>query len=482
MRRFLPAVAVLSAGFLLTSADLQGAPPAASRPVPLDQFGQNAAVDFPGKIKSAAMLKQLDAAEEADLKRHPSVGCKSTQVDQPGSFFKVQKIKDRWWFVAPSGEALYSLGIDCIGSSVKSKDGRDDYRANLIRKWGEKNYRNRFDQRTVVRLRSWGFNTLGNWCDATTVARCRMPYVHTGPKTWECKVAYIDGDICDAFDPAFEQETRRVAGELAKNKRDKMLIGYFVDNELPWWNLGYDVLAMDTEAHARRKFIKQLQAKYESIGALNKAWGTSAKSYAELQWPGDGKSSAADKDLAEYRGRFAERFYRGWYNAIKAADPNHLVLGSRIPYPMDEVVAANARYTDVLSFNHYGADLPSAFDRYYKAFGKPLLIGEYAFDSLDAGLQSAHVQVLSQAERGTGYRYMTEQLAAKPYFVGSHYFQYVDEPVNGRAPDGENSFNGFVSVCDVPYAELVQAARNTNARVYAIHAGTVAPTARRPHM
>lgn len=478
---FLPSLFVVAGCFAASSAPFATAAEKAAAQS-LDQFGQNAAADFAGKVKSTAMLKQLDAAEQADLRSQPGRPQTGTAATAADSFFKVSKIKDRWWFVSPTGEKFYSLGIDCISPSVTSKDKRDDYRQNLMRKWGDKSYRSRFLTRTTARLRSWGFNTLGNWCDETTISGSRMPYVHMGPKTWECKVEYIEGDICDAFDPSFEKETRRVAAQLGRNKDDTLLVGYFVDNELPWWNLGYDVLAMGEKAPARSEFIKQLQSEYGTVAGVNRAWGTAAKSFAELRWPGDGKSARADKDLAQYRGRFAERFYRGWYQAIKAADPNHLILGSRIPYPMDEVVAACAHNTDVLSFNHYGADLPAIYDRYYKSFGKPMLIGEYAFDSLDAGLLKAHVRVKSQAERGAGYSYMTEQLAAKPYFVGSHYFQYVDEPVNGRASDGENSFNGFVSVCDVPYRELVKAARATNARIPAIHSGTTAPTQHRPHL
>ena len=41
------------------------------------------------------------------------------------------------------------------------------------------------------------------------------------------------------------------------------------------------------------------------------------------------------------------------------------------------------------------------------------------------------------------------------------------EPVTGRETDGENYNIGFVSVGDVPYAPLVQAARAVHAEAYA---------------
>ena len=41
----------------------------------------------------------------------------------------------------------------------------------------------------------------------------------------------------------------------------------------------------------------------------------------------------------------------------------------------------------------------------------------------------------------------------------------MDQPLTGR-PDGENYQIGFVTVADVPYPELVKAARDTAASMY----------------
>jgi hypothetical protein len=72
--------------------------------------------------------------------------------------------------------------------------------------------------------------------------------------------------------------------------------------------------------------------------------------------------------------------------------------------------------------------------------------------------------------------YYTEQLAAVPYVIGSHYFQYRDEPITGRF-DSETAYNGFVNVADIASEPLVAAARATNARIYVVHAGVEAPFA-----
>ncbi len=50
--------------------------------------------------------------------------------------------------------------------------------------------------------------------------------------------------------------------------------------------------------------------------------------------------------------------------------------------------------------------------------------------------------------------------------MGSHYFQYADQPVTGRAFDDENYQIGFIDVTDTPYPEMVAAARSVGATMY----------------
>ena len=52
-----------------------------------------------------------------------------------------------------------------------------------------------------------------------------------------------------------------------------------------------------------------------------------------------------------------------------------------------------------------------------------------------------------------------------PISSGAHWFQYIDEPLTGRTLDGENAHVGFVTVADLPYVELVAAARDANLSV-----------------
>ena len=238
----------------------------------------------------------------------------------------------------------------------------------------------------------------------------------------------------------FAREARRIAQHsLTGFKDDPWVLGHFIDNELDWDKFSERLLAAPHDLPAKQWALAKLAQRYKNIAALNAAWGTTAESFAALRWPfkrDQTPSAAAARDMGELRGEFAQRWYRAWAQAIRAAAPHHLVLGSRIhlgdKYP--EVIAACAKYVDVMSLNHYrlGPEV-DVLERIYAIAKKPLFIGEYGHNSLDEGLLTAAVPVASEAERGIGFRYYTEQLAALPYVVGSHYFQYWDEPITGRS-------------------------------------------------
>ncbi len=473
----------------------------------IDQFGQNSNCTSSPGVMSLSDLSRAEAKESCELSGIEKQTSNGVAVLGPKlratGFFRLEKWKERWWLVSPSGTLFYSTGINCVGAlpftrvthssrrayrwlpsdsgilgaSTKS-GGASLYAANLIRKWNA-NYQEKSRGRAIARMKSWGFTTLGNWCEEGLLKQHQMPYVSMGPETWMLGIQYIDGDIADVYDPRFEENAVKVARPLGKNQNDSMLIGYFIDNELPWWSIPYDIFVLAPDAPAKVAWLKWLQAKYHTIDELNRVWETKASEFNTLHWPGDKANTKANEDMKELLGDFAERFYSTWYKAVKKADPNHLVLGSRIPYAMDEVVLACARHTDVLSFNKYAVAPGDDFKRYYRLTQKPMLIGEYGFDSLDAGLLTAYVPVQNQVERGRGFRYYTEQAAALPFFIGTHYFQYIDEPLTGRE-DGETSFNGFVAVTDIPYPALTNAARRTNSRIYRVHAGLLPPFSQKP--
>jgi hypothetical protein len=157
--------------------------------------------------------------------------------------------------------------------------------------------------------------------------------------------------------------------------------------------------------------------------------------------------------------------------AVKKHDPNHLNLGLRFGGSAPEEIIKASRGFDVFSFNNYGYSVnQDNIKRIYDLTGLPMIIGEFHFGVPGRGLAPGLAQTADQEERGVAYRYYVENAAANPAIIGTHWFQWVDQPPTGRN-DGENYNIGFVDVTDRPYTELVNAARETFRRLPDVHSG-----------
>lgn len=188
------------------------------------------------------------------------------------------------------------------------------------------------------------------------------------------------------------------------------------------------------------------------------------------------------------------RYFQAVCDAIRKADPSHLILGmrfSRYPLParqaggncpgcvqqqaLPEAVVRASNVFDVVSFNDYSMEPPlDTVNRIYRLLKRPILIGEFHFGSPDRGYAPGLVMVKSQTERGKAFQHYLEHYAELPFVVGAHYFQLNDEPVAGRS-DGENYNIGFVNELDIPYPEMVSFAKATHRRLYSVHAGQTRP-------
>ncbi len=492
----------------------------------VDEFGQNSHGTWPSKVYSEEELRAWDRREVMELEQMPQMQDRDKYQAWTGGgrhegtgFFRTKKIDGRWWLVAPNGNLFFSSGIDCVlpgiyapltnltrpaytslppkdgifeecWEEIQRKDGTFDgvsfYRANLARKWGE-GYLKKFNDRALKRQISWGFTTIGNWSAIDQYRAKKIPYVTMGTGNWyfphtPVEFPMVTHKIEDVFDPSFERNALMVAKEtLTPFRDDPWCIGHFLNNELDWGAFPEMILELPNTREAKQWALGRLKEKYGTVEALQTAWHLKVTSFDKIYWPKKPHSNAV-KDMAEIRGEYADLWYGKWTKAYHQADPNHLVLGSRIHQIGEyvEVIEACGKHVDVVSFNHYEV-VPKVgeFDKLAAKIDKPFLIGEYSHNSLDTGLLTTAVPVRDQRDRATGFRLYTEQLAARPYFVGCHYFQFQDEPITGRS-DTETAYNGFVSVADVPNPFLVQAARATHARIYDLHAGKIPPFDQKP--
>jgi hypothetical protein len=450
----------------------------------LDEFGQYRHAEWPGKARTEAELKKAWADEAAGLEHAsfsghcPFGGFANTKAKATG-FFRVEKVDGRWWFVCPDGHLFYSTGVNGIGPGSGTRTtGREDYfakippplpppagapgprgapqasfyTANVQRRHGA-DWRRPWAELTARRLSVWGINT--SYGPALNEALGKhpdnKPYVLT-LRGWQTDQSVMG--MPDVYSDAFSQRVDEAAARsLTPRKDDPLMVGYFIGNEPPWpgreSQLVDEFLAKgpsETEKHFRAELAK-----------------------------GDTPERRKQLVLAAF-----ERYLATINAAVKKHDPNHLNLGIRFGgTPPDDVIKL-ARGFDVYSLNKYRYAVPTELlDHVQALVDLPLLIGEFHIGVPGRGLAPGLVQAMNQEERGLAYRYYVEHAAAHPAVIGTHWFQWIDQPATGRN-DGENYNIGWIDVTDQPYAELVAAAKVTHARLLDLHSGKVPPTGRNP--
>jgi hypothetical protein len=478
----------------------------------IDTFGQYKHKDWAGKTHSASELiaRREAEARELALNRSPDDwdrfgGWNSSPQLKATGFFRVEKHQGKWWLVDPDGKLFWSHGIDCVrgvdvtpiierecwfedfpGDKPEFRDfltsgyalkghyaGRSPKSfffsgANLARKYGS-DWKAAYSDVIHRRLRSWGLNTIGNWSDEATRLMRRTAYTDAissrGAKNIEGSEGYW-GKFPDVFDATFVQGLRRsMAAKKDKSANDPWCIGYFSDNEMSWGDelsLGIAALKSPPKQAAKEVFVADLKAKYGDVARLNATWGTKYDSWEVLLESREApdKTRARD-DLVAFYTKAAEAYFRTVHDSIKAVAPQQLYLGCRFAWVNDRAAIAAAKYCDVISYNLYRRDVG---DFKYPGGDKPLIIGEFHFGALDRGMfHTGLVPVANQAARAQAYKDYVLGAVRHPQFVGTHWFQYKDEPTTGRLYDEENYQIGFVDIADTPYAETIAASREVQA-------------------
>ena len=445
----------------------------------IDEFGQYTHADWLGKAHSLDALQQVWTAEAAGLKTAPTKRCPyggflGTSAKATG-FFRVEQIDGRWWFVCPDGHLFYSTGVNGVGTGSGTRvQGREKlfaelppenlapqrrrgrssggsfYTWNLQRRFGD-DWRAKWSGFTAQRLAAWGFNTMHNWgVPERTPVEPRVTYAAM-LRGWQAGPTIMG--MPDVYAAEFSNRVDEAASrQLAPLKDDPWMLGCFIGNE-PSWPGREGQLCDAILAGPPSEMQKRLRAHLA-----------------------EGDTPARRKDFI-----FAAfQRYVGTINAaVRRHAPNHLNLGIRFGGEPSEAVMKAAAGFDVFSVNiySYGPDR-AKLDRLYALVQRPILIGEFHIGAPERGLAPGLVQAGNQEERGVAYRYYAEQCAAHPAMIGTHWFQWLDQPATGRN-DGENYNIGFVDVTDQPYAELVAAAKLTHDRLLEIHRGNLRPVDRK---
>lgn len=481
----------------------------------IDRFGQPAFGTWDGKITGPTDMAAQRAEEDADLALNPGPGGLQGSTTLPSQapsnrWRTIRYPSGRWYLVHPSGRLFWSMGITTVRYSEGTPlTGREMLfqqlplrvqssphygtllrngqqietvnfaSANLEAKYGS-NWRSEFSSRALDRVKSWGFNTLGDWADPSILPQSDVPYllgITTNEFPTRLPTTINSRTLPDPFDPSFPGfVANRLALAIAGHNGRPEFMGVYVDGELPWGAMdsnrnrdliAFMVLNSPDAQPAKRVLMSMLRRKYGSISRLNRSWGTSFTSWRTVTDPGLGIRPIAHSDLREFVAAYALKYYRTVANAFTATGCTGLYFGSREGWQSTpEVAKAAARFVDVFSMGIY--QRPELVDWDFGGIDKPVIVSEFSFGATDRGSWNpGPVSTTSQDDRSNLMRdfYLTALQSNK--VVGAHWFQYFDQHASGRF-DEENYNMGFVSIADNPHREMVSVARSIGGSLYSI--------------
>ncbi len=385
----------------------------------------------------------------------------------------------------------YSYRKEHYLSPFKQGETFSHYQANLERKYGEETPRAhlaKWEDVTLDRFLNWGFTSFGNWTGIEFYHKNRMPYFANGWIIGDFKTVpsgYWGGVVPDVFDVAFEKRAAITVKKIADEvKNNPWCIGVFIDNEKTWglpgslkgqYGIVLEALKLKaSESPTKQQFTTKLKKKYKTITALNAAWDTNIENWTVFEIGIDLKkeenfNKTIVNDFSELLEFFASRYFEITEKALEKYMPNHLYMGCRFAaWGMNqEVIRAAKKHVDVISYNYYEETIGSKHWDFLDTIDMPSIIGEFHSgvigpDTFNAGL----VMASSLKDRARMYTKYMETVIDNKYFVGAHWFQYIDSPVSGRAYDGENYNIGFVRNTDIPYINMVNAAKKLNKNLY----------------
>ncbi len=356
-------------------------------------------------------------------------------------FFHLEQIQGRWWLVTPEGNAFLSKGV-CNVSYSPEADSAPRAPADTAA-WAKMASR---------QLRDWNFNTVGAWSarEMYTTGIAYSPVVNMAASAG--RDVWLKGGAVDYFSPEFRDVADRIAKQqCASRASDPWLIGYFTDNELRW---GPDWRSKESLLESYLKMPETSEG-FRRATAFLKTRGRAPESL-----------TGADKDA--FLEAVATEYGRVTSEAIRRYDTNHMVLGCRFAgYAPDAVLRALAPHFEVFSYHSYSPDAPlAALERIAKLTGKPTMVTEFSFKAMDSGLpntKGAAKPVATQQDRADGFARYVQALFSLPSCVGYHWFEYRDQPAEGRRLDGENSNYGVVKIDFTPWEVLTTRMRQVNA-------------------
>ena len=349
-------------------------------------------------------------------------------------FYRTTRRHGRWFFVDPSGEPFWSLGMNHLDSATlrypDSGDAWEQRHGNSMEIWL---------RHVREDLLDWGFNTVG-WVQEVVTRSPEnhrhsraftpeeyqwldMPYCHLLPfaeiHQWE-----VETRLPDITSTGFEEWCDYVARDhCARLSDDPKLIGYFSADCPVWVHTTHD-----------------------------NEWRGSLFDAGRLE------SDAGRRELS----KLAERYYRVTHDAVRRYDANHLILGDRYeanaPLPI-EVTDAATPFVDVMSFQCFGTPdhVRDTISRFAGRCRRPVLVADSA--QRTSNPHGASDGVTDPRHDPAAHGRVLDMLIDIPECIGYH--------LCGAYLKNRTRRSGFRDHRDVPDQEMIAGMRDHNRRAIA---------------
>jgi agarase len=336
-------------------------------------------------------------------------------------FYRVgQDESGRWWFIDPADRTFFLRAVGGVHA------GSSPHGTGVTPPPAE-------------RLRAWGFNAAGV---AAPADAGDLPFV--GSVDLLASGRQIVGAglrLPDVFDPDWAhralERAHAVCFPLAGRSE---LIGWITDRDLDWSSVAAPgqptllqrCLSLEPDCpayHAAWEFALALHR--GKLDALAHAWGTPLANREVVRERTRAEQALATRgylrDDARWTREFARRYFAGASAAIRAADPNHLVLGPRFHHAAGPHVLAECAYPAVDVAMPDWTELPAGT----AAPTQPLIAGNVSWVTseflrpLPGGRTSRLTTVERMLQRA---RHALERLPRHPAVTGYCWAQWQDEP------------------------------------------------------
>ena len=420
----------------------------------------------------------------------------------PAGFWRTGKVGSRWYFVNPDGNATVLHGLNGVTPDPARDGTTQETQSNYNMLFGGNAHR--WADYAGSLLSDYEFNFFSvsprrtayywDYMDDESTAALRTPKagVENGQVetlyllrtfSWDYysryKVSFSTSEhniFVLLFDPLFLDYIDELAAASTEPfKESKNIIGYYIDNELPFnsYQDKYPLKGIELE------HFLTLTDKFEGQFAATREYAANFMREKYNVEPVAANITKAMRDAFRYE--VARYYYKVTTEAIRRHDPNHLILGSRLfdsSMYNEYTVKACAEFCDAVSVNYYNYWQPTTDYclgqmKTWTGDNKPFIVTEFYVKDETASYGSTPYQnlegagwiVRDQKSRAHYYQNFCITLLEMGNCAGWQWFEFMDNYGTGTSTwTGSNK--GVVSAKFEPYYDCLEGMREMHRNIY----------------